>query len=373
MLLRNSEYLQDKVEHFKGAVARRQQAPSWVLESLRANARLIAGVSGLGIAATAAAATLASTSGGMAAIAGVGCFVSFGVSVALALIRGMPEVDLGPLAEQQPVPLGIEPIATIPLVAAAAQAVQTEVPAAAPTTLARFLPDMVYADRHMANLVLREPKAPFARSIQSLRQSLCDAGLGRAFKVLQVTSALPGEGKSTIAANLARAAALRGESVLLIDADLRRPSLAAKFGLAAWPGLAELLAGSCNTRSVIRRDGRTSLYCIAGDRSVPGTEALTLLSSRALTSLIVTARAAYDLVIVDSGALMPVADPRMLVGQVDAVIMVVSPDAVAQSAARTALQEIPGIENKLLGVVMNRAEGEFDRNSSEYGSLFKVA
>ena len=84
-------------------------------------------------------------------------------------------------------------------------------------------------------------------------------------------------------------------------------------------------------------------------------------------------RAAYDLVILDSAPLLPVADPRVLVGHVDGVVLVVASELTARGAVQAALQETPGIEAKILGVVMNRVVNDYGRNYAEYGSFYKVA
>ena len=163
---------------------------------------------------------------------------------------------------------GLKPLATIPLVETASSKAPLRLDTAAlkSAKLARLLPESAAAEtRHIANLLLREPNSLFAESIQSLRLALRHVGVGRDVKVLQLTSALPGEGKSTIAANLARAAALCGDRVLLIDADLRRPSIGSSLGLPASPGLAELLAGSSSVSDFIMRDSYSGLDFLAGD------------------------------------------------------------------------------------------------------------
>jgi succinoglycan biosynthesis transport protein ExoP len=304
---------------------------------------------------------------------GLGFFASLGLGIFLALVRGMMSEGFRRAGELQTA-FGLKPLATIPLVESTTSKRPRPDPATAKNAkLARFLPDAANPDRHVANLVLREPNSLFSESIQSLRLALRHAGFGREIKVLQMTSALPGEGKSTIAANLARACALCGDSVLLIDADLRRPNVAANIGLPGAPGLAEVLGGTAELRNVVRRDSQTGLDCIAGDMPVHGTEALTLLSSRGMTGLIDLVRGAYDVVIIDSAPLLPVADPRVLVSQVDGVALVVASELTSRSAVQAALQETPGIESKILGAVMNRVVNDYGRNYAEYGSLYKVA
>jgi capsular exopolysaccharide synthesis family protein len=306
---------------------------------------------------------------------GLGFFASLGFGVFLALVRGMLSDSFRRAGELQSA-FGLKPLATIPLVESAASKTPLRLEGSGQRNnkLARLLPDGAPAEtRHVANLVLRDPNSLFAESIQSLRLALRHLGLGRDIKVLQITSALPGEGKSAIAANLARAAALCGDSVLLIDADLRRPSVAVNLGLAASPGLAEVLAGSADLASVLMRDSFSGLDFLAGDTPISGAEALNLLSSREMTGLIEKVRSVYDVVIIDSAPLLPVADPRVLVDQVDGVALVVASELTARSAVQAALQETPGIETRILGAVMNRVVDDYGRNYAEYGSFYKVA
>ena len=304
----------------------------------------------------------------------LGFFASLGLGMFIALVRGMLSEGFRRAGELQTA-FGLKPLATIPLVETASAKAPIRLDAAKKNTkLARLMPDHGGAEsRHIANLLLREPDSMFAESIQSLRLALRHAGLGREIKVLQLTSALPGEGKSSIAANLARATALAGAATLLIDADLRRPSVAANLGLPASPGLAEVLSGGADLSSVLMRDSYTGCDFLAGNNPISGAEAINLLSSREMSNLIEKVRTAYDIVIIDSAPLLPVADPRVLVGQVDGVALVVASELTSRSAVQSALQETPGIETKILGVVMNRVVDDFGRKYPEYGSFYKVA
>lgn len=352
------------------AIGAGREALSSMLDSLRRNVRLIAFITVLGTAAVFAQAA-PSHPPKMLTI-GLGFFASLGLGVFVALVRGTLSEGLRRAGELRTA-FGLRPLATVPMVESTAPKTQRSYQAQMRSArLARFVPEGD-SDRRIANLLLRDPSAPFSESIQSLRLALRHAGLGRDIKVLQITSALPGEGKSTIAVNLARACAMCGDHVLLIDANLRRPNVAANIGLPAAPGLAELLGGTADLRNVVLRDSQTHLDCIAGDMPVPGNEALTLLSSRRLTSLIDTVRDVYDVVIVDSAPLLPVADPRVLVGQVDAVALVVASELTARGAVQAALQGTPGIASRVLGAVMNRVVNDYGRSYAEYGSLYKVA
>jgi polysaccharide biosynthesis transport protein len=308
---------------------------------------------------------------------GLGLFASLGIGIFLALVRGVMSEGFRNASELQTA-FGLKPLAAIPLVVTSTirsvRRPDAVTPRAVPTKLTRLVPDNGVAEnRRLAEQIVREPNSPFAESIHSLRFALRQAAHERQMSVILVTSALPGEGKSTVTANLARAAAMYGERVLLIDADLRRPSVATMFGLPPSPGLVSLVKGKCSLNDAVVRDHNTELHLIAGVNRVTGSEALTLLASRELGRLISELRPIYDLILIDSSPLLPVADPRFLVNQVDGVALIVASEQTSRSAVKAALQETPGIEAKILGAVMNRVQDDFARNYPEYGSFHKVA
>jgi capsular exopolysaccharide synthesis family protein len=308
---------------------------------------------------------------------GLSVFGSLGLGIFLALVRGMMSEGFRNASELQTA-FGLYPLATIPLVeplsARAIRQPGSGAPRAVPTKLARLVPNQGAAEtRRLAELVVREPNSPFSECIHSLRFALRQAADEREMSVILVTSALPSEGKSTVTANLARAAAMYGERVLLIDADLRHPSLASMFGLPASPGLVGLIKGKCGLKDVLMRDQSTELHLIAGAKPVTGSEALTLLASRELGRLIGELRPLYDLILIDSAPLLPVTDPRFLVNQADGVALIVASEQTSRGAVKTALQETPGLNAKMLGAVMNRVHEDYARTYPEYGSFNKVA
>lgn len=309
-------------------------------------------------------------------IVGLGFFGSLGMGLFLALARGMLGAGFRRAADLQTA-FGLHPLATIPLVEMPSARLQ-RAPASSgkgSAKLARLVPETALpASRRLANLVVREPNSLFSESIQSLRLALRHAGAGHDIKTLLITSALPGEGKSTIAANLARAMALCGDRVLFIDADLRRPTVAANMGITQSFGLADVLSGQAEMHRAVLRDSVSGLHVLAGNAPAAGVEALSLLSSRELGRLLEAARSAYDIVLLDSAPLLPVADPRILVAQVEGVALVVASELTARSAIQAALQETPGLESKVLGAVMNRVVNDYGRSYGEYtSSIFKVA
>jgi Mrp family chromosome partitioning ATPase len=126
-------------------------------------------------------------------------------------------------------------------------------------------------------------------------------------------------------------------------------------------GLADLLTGRGDLEAAMRKDPRTDLYVIAGRNRMTGAAALATLSSPALDKLLRLASQTFDLVVIDSSPLLPIADGRILVDRVDGVVMVVASEQTSRDAVAAALHETPGIDQKLVGVVLNRAAEDFDR------------
>ena len=212
----------------------------------------------------------------------------------------------------------------------------------------------------IASLILDQPNSAFAESIRSLKFALKHAATERDMSIVLVTSALPGEGKSTVAANLARVLA-DSDRVLLIDGDLRHPTLAARLDLRHSAGIADVLSGRCELTAAVRRDPRTGLYVIAGTTRLSGADALSLLSSSELATLLSLAREAFDLVIIDAAPLLPIVDSRLLIEQVDGVVLVVASGRTNHDAVSAAIRETPGLEDKIVGAVLNKAVEEFER------------
>lgn len=308
---------------------------------------------------------------------GLGFFGSLAAGLFLALTRGMLSEGFRRASDLQSA-FGLRPLATIPLVELQlARPTGTSHPVALGTgaaRLARLVPnDPGAEERRLADLVVREPNSAFAESIHALRFTLRQTAAERQVSVILMTSALPGEGKSTVAINLARACAMYGDRVLLIDADLRRPAVAERLALAPSPGLIGVVRGQCEFQGAILRDQATNLHVMAGTSAASGPDAMTVLASRDLARLIGDVRAIYDLVLIDASPLLPVADSRFLVNQADAVVLVVASEKTSRGAVKAALQETPGLEPKILGAVMNRVVDDFAHNYLEYKSFNKVA
>lgn len=191
-------------------------------------------------------------------------------------------------------------------------------------------------------------------SIDKLRGQLRVMGEGRP-KVLMVTSALPKDGKSVFAASLVRNAAAAGWRVLLIDCDFGCPTVAKNFGLAPGPGLREILGGSllAGTGAAVQ-EPEPRLDVITAGRS--GGDSQELLASRGMGALLASVRRRYDLVVLDTPPVLPVADALILAPQVDATLMVVRWEKTPRTAARDALRLLYESRARVMGAIMTRVD-----------------
>jgi exopolysaccharide transport family protein len=307
-------------------------------------------------------------------VVGLGLFGSLGLGIAFAL--GRDAIGRG---FRRPADLerafGLQPLAAIPHVTSQ-DARRGNVFGAsfnlralkAPTGKMNHVSDVDISKSDVSKLgdvMLEQPDSAFSESIRALYLGLKQQSPDRRIGVVLVTSALPGEGKSTVALNLARMAAQAGDNVLLIDGDLRRPALAAALRQPGEQGLADLLAGDTELQSAVWHEARTNLYAIAGRRGVSGVQAIALLVSPRMRLLMHHARDIFDLVVIDASPVLPVADTRLLLEHADGAVMVVASERTSRDAVTAALHENPELADKVVGVVLNGARDEFERYYGE--------
>ena len=205
---------------------------------------------------------------------------------------------------------------------------------------------------------------PEFESFRSLRSSLALRAPSTGLGLVQVTSPTEGNGKTTVTRHLAHAFAQRGDSVLVIDADLRRPTLHDRFSIQGSTGLAEVLTGEIDFASATVFDSTTRVFVLpAGTKPTNPSE---LLGGDALQQLCKEAREEFDLVLVDSPPLLPVPDARIIGTNVDAVVLVSDPDKNSRRDLRESLTllEEPGV--LILGVVLNRVRSRAQVYRSSY-------
>lgn len=216
-----------------------------------------------------------------------------------------------------------------------------------------ILPLIKKADRkQIANLFTSNTDKSFSESIRTIRTSVVLSAMDEPHKILVVTSSVPGEGKSTVAANLAFALG-QMEKVLLIDADMRRPTLAKNFGFAVGtPGLANLIAGTAKLEECIKEvDGVDVLSAGA----VPPNP-LELLSSPRFSKVIEFLRSKYDRVIIDSPPTQVVSDALVLGTLANALIYVVRSEHTAKPLVVKGVGQLLQGNAPVTGIVLNQVD-----------------
>jgi capsular exopolysaccharide synthesis family protein len=196
------------------------------------------------------------------------------------------------------------------------------------------------------------PQSPRAESFRQLRTNLQFANVSGRAKTVLVTSSLPGEGKSTTATNLSIALAQAGQTVCLVDADLRRPMVNEYLGLDRNAGLTTALVGAEDVNSLLQPWGEDSLYVLTSGRIPPNPSEL--LGSEEMKFLIGRLEEAFDVVIIDAPPLLPVTDAAVLSQHVGGVVIVVGTQKLKQHDLEKSLNALALVGANLLGIVLNR-------------------
>jgi capsular exopolysaccharide synthesis family protein len=192
---------------------------------------------------------------------------------------------------------------------------------------------------------------PIAEAFRALRTNIELSQVDRPLKTILVTSPDIGDGKTSVAANLALSIAQRDKEVILLDADLRRPNVHGFFELDNDRGLVNLISDGAAIRDVIRckKDGKVAVLTSGGTPPNP-TE---VLSSKKMDQLLTELQGTADVVIIDGPPLI-VADAMVMASKVDGVLLVVRPSHTRRSLAQSASEQIKMAKAKVLGVVLNR-------------------
>lgn len=211
--------------------------------------------------------------------------------------------------------------------------------------------------------LLQKPLSAFSESLRSLRSALSLSNVDNPPKIILFTSALPNEGKTTTAVSFARAAAHAGQRVLLVDCDLRHPSVHRILG-AGQPkhGLVEYLAGRVSFQEVVTKDEPTGLDFVpvaSGAANPPD-----LLGSAQMRRVLREARETYDLVVLDTAPVLPVSDSRVLAQLSDKTVFVVRWNETPRDAALGAVKELRTYKTDIAGAILTMVD---TAKQSKYG------
>jgi polysaccharide biosynthesis transport protein len=217
------------------------------------------------------------------------------------------------------------------------------------------------------------PGSAEAEAYRSVRTALF-AGLDSRQKVIQVSSSEPGDGKSTFVSNLAIALAQSGKRVLLLDADLRRPTIHHLFHARHEIGTADVLAGEIRLENAVQASPVANLWLLTSGNHPPN-PAETLSSAR-FEQLLSVARNEFDFILVDTPPLLVVSDPCIVAPRTDGIVLVARTNKNTRAALRQANQLIRQHGMNLFGVVVNAVQaeaGEYSTYSGNYAEYLQPA
>ncbi len=219
------------------------------------------------------------------------------------------------------------------------------------------LPGVSKRDEHAADRIVDKPLSMYAEAVRGLQMGLVLSNVDKRPKMVLITSSVPDEGKSTVALSLARTAARADQKVLLVDCDLRHPTLAGALGLPeSGKGLVEVMGGQARLEDCVIRDPRSNLWVLPTFRSAGHPP--DMLGSATMEKLLQKLQADYDMVVVDSAPILPVNDTKILARLVDAVVFVVRWEKTPRDAAINAMRALSDVQAPLAGIVLARADSE---------------
>jgi succinoglycan biosynthesis transport protein ExoP len=202
-------------------------------------------------------------------------------------------------------------------------------------------------------VILRdEPLAAPSEAVRRLRTNLQFIDVANQPKSIVVSSSIPAEGKTTIAINLAVSLADTGARIILVDADLRRPSIAEYVGIEGQVGLTTVLIGRADLKDVVQPFGTSSLDLLPSGQVPPNPSEL--LGSAAMASLLERLSASYDMVLLDSPPLLPVTDAVVLSKMAGGTVVIVGADRIHRPQLQQSLDSLETAGARLFGIVMNK-------------------
>lgn len=210
-------------------------------------------------------------------------------------------------------------------------------------------------------IVDKEPKSIAAESYRTLRTNIQYSSFDKEYRVIVVTSSEPGEGKSTTAGNLALSIAQDNKKVILIDCDLRKPSIHKKFKISNLVGLSDVMVGKEELTKVVHRYNKNLVVLTSGKIPPNPSE---MLSSKTMSNLIESLKETFDYIILDTPPVQAVTDSQILSTKADGTILVVRADRTEKESVQNAVNLLKKVNANIIGTVLNGVD--LNRNKYYY-------
>ena len=201
------------------------------------------------------------------------------------------------------------------------------------------------------------PRSLSAEAYRSLRTSIKFSLIDKPIKTIVVTSSLAGEGKSTVVVNLAYSLSQDGARVLVIDCDLRKPSIHENFLLANEKGLTDVLFGKSDLKGVTQKI-EDSLFLITAGTILPNPAEI--LGSKEMENLIKELKINFDYIIIDTPPILPVSDTLLLVSKADATLIVVKARKTKEKMVKESYERLIEAKANVIGTVLNESDKSLD-------------
>ena len=201
------------------------------------------------------------------------------------------------------------------------------------------------------------PRSLSAESYRSLRTHIKFSSLDKPIKTIVVTSSLIGEGKSTVVGNLAYSLNQDGSRVLVIDCDLRKPSIHENFLLSNEKGLTDILVGKSDLKSVTKKIEESLFLITAG--TIPPNPA-EILGSKEMEDLIKELSINFDYIILDTPPILPVSDTLLLASKADATLIVVKARKTKEKIVKESYSKLVEARANVIGTILNESDKSLD-------------
>lgn len=213
-------------------------------------------------------------------------------------------------------------------------------------------------------IVEKEPKSIAAESYRTLRTNLQYSSFDKDYKVIVVTSSEPGEGKSTTAGNLAISLSQGEKKVILIDCDLRKPSLHKRFKISNIMGLSDVLIGK-ETLVEATNVYKKNLIVLTSGKIPPNPSEM--LGSKAMTNLLEDLKDKFDYIILDTPPVQAVTDSQILATKADGVILVIKAEKTKKESIQNSINLLKKVNAHLIGTVLNGVDTKRNKYHYYYG------